>query len=107
MPATTPERKAHNAYRLKTDRREYDGSTAEIVVNNGSGGIGFGMRLSHEYTGPSASLTPAMARELAADLIARADELDPPRPRGLVRCTSHGNRRHHETVGCVDPRAAE
>ena len=102
MPASTPERKAHHPYHLTTARSSYDGTTAYVGVNNGSAGISLGMRYSHEYAGPSASLTPAMARELAADLIARADELDPPKPAGLVRCKTHGNRRHHETVSCVE-----
>lgn len=99
---SAPTRKAHNPLHLVTAPRTYDGTTAEIGVNNGSGGIGMWMRLSHELSGPAASLTPAMARELARDLLERADELDPPKPAGLVRCKTHGNRRHHETVACVE-----
>ncbi|QQO39477.1 hypothetical protein SEA_NAMAGO_76 [Microbacterium phage Namago] len=71
-------RKAHNPFVLVSDPSNYDGSRAEIGVNNGSGGIGLWMRDRAEIRGPRASLTPTQAREIAKDLNERADELDPP-----------------------------
>lgn len=71
--------KAHHAFTFEAEVREYDNSQARISVNNGAGGIGFGMAyVSGIGNGTHASLTPQMARDLAQDLIERADELDPP-----------------------------
>lgn len=84
-----PAKKAHIPFRLRTAPRVYDDSTAVIILNSGSRSIGLGMRLSDEHAGLSATLTPTMARELARDLIERADELDPPSPEAATESTVH------------------
>lgn len=73
-------RKAHHAFSFESDRREYDDTQARVAVNNGAGAISLGMAyVSGIGNGTHAILTPQMARDLAQDLIERADELDPPK----------------------------
>lgn len=73
-------KKAHHPLLLSTPRREYDGTTAEIGVNNGAGAISLSITQTHIELGErliaTAILTPELARQLAVDLIERADELE-------------------------------
>jgi hypothetical protein len=58
----------------------YGATETEIGANNGSEAISLWMRYASEFNGPGARLTPDQARTLAADLIARANEIEPPAP---------------------------
>jgi hypothetical protein len=49
---------------------------AELAVTSGGAGISIGMRYTNAFAGVGTNMTPAQARELAADLIARADEIE-------------------------------
>lgn len=56
-------------------RDRYDGVDYAVVVTNGDKGISLSLR-PHARHGMGATMTPADARALAADLLARADEID-------------------------------
>jgi hypothetical protein len=74
-------RKAHHALTMTVPavpHNAYDATETEIGANSGAEAIGLWMRYASEYNGPAARLTPEQARTLAADLTARADEIEPP-----------------------------
>lgn len=54
----------------------YDPHPVELHVTSGTGGISIGLRENRKFEGTGAVLTPAEARELAAELNARADEIE-------------------------------
>lgn len=57
-------------------RLNYDQRDVELTATNGTGGIGISMRYKDQASGVGANLTPTEARELAADLIARAEDIE-------------------------------
>lgn len=62
---------AHNGY----EDREYS-----VETTNGAERVSLVMRPVDSISGLGASMAPDVARELGADLIARADKIDPPDP---------------------------
>jgi hypothetical protein len=48
----------------------------ELTLVNGIKGLSIRLRKTDEFDGSSANLSPREARELAAELLARADEID-------------------------------
>lgn len=72
---TTPLKKAFNPYvQVLTD--SYSGYVSELVVTSGDRALGLKMRYRTEFDGVNTTMTPEQARALAADLIARADEIE-------------------------------
>lgn len=75
---TTPEaaapRKMHTASYFPL-RDNYNEHRVELTTTSGATGLTLGLR-RESYPGRSVSMTPDEARAIAADLIARADEID-------------------------------
>jgi hypothetical protein len=83
MNTTPTPRKAHRPMTLTAPavpHNAYGATETEIGANSGSAAISLWMRYASEFNGPGARLTPDQARTLAADLIARANEIEPPAP---------------------------
>lgn len=57
-------------------RDNWNSKDVQLAVTNGRGAIVVSTRQEGEYLATHAGITPAQARELAADLVARADEID-------------------------------
>jgi hypothetical protein len=68
---------AHNAHVIVL-ANDYAHKTVELSTNSGRSAISIGMRDRTGFDLTPATMTPAQARELAADLTARADEIAPP-----------------------------
>jgi hypothetical protein len=76
MSADTPAM-AHRSHTIVLTRT-FTGDMVELVTTNGLRGLSIAMRYRGLFESVGANMTPAQARELAADLTARADEIDPP-----------------------------
>lgn len=74
--ATAPSPKSYTTHVLNGLRRDYDGRQAQATITNGRSGITLSVRYTSELQMTTLAMTPALARELAADLIARADEIE-------------------------------
>lgn len=76
-------RKSFTTYTDKV-RQNYEGRDVDLTLTNGRANLSFGLRVVSEYTGEYCNLTPDQARNLAAELIERADEIDAnPLPEGV------------------------
>lgn len=108
-------RKAQHALTLTAPAVAYNayGATeTEIGVNSGAEAVSLWMRYATEFNGPAARLTPDQARTLAADLIARADEIETPAaaPSADTVAERHGayaaelyTNLHGPSIGCGEP----
>lgn len=69
--------KAHTSFiqHLQTSTH-YDPHPVELHLTSGISGISIGLRENRKFEGTQAVLTPAEARELANDILARADEIE-------------------------------
>ena len=54
----------------------YDKYDIEVNVTNGTERVSLGLRIHGQYKGIGGSMTPGVARALAADLVARADAVE-------------------------------
>lgn len=75
--SNTPAPRKMHTTSYYTLRNNYAGREVGATVTNGTGRITIGLRpASPDYEGTTASMSPDEARAIAADLIARADEID-------------------------------
>lgn len=66
-------------------RANYENRDVQVSTTSGRGGISVTVRNADEHAGVYVNLTPDQAREFAADLLERADEIDAdPRWRDMI-----------------------
>lgn len=71
-----PARKAHTTHVMHL-RANYIERDVQATITSGRGGLSLGLSYAHGIgAAVGTNLTPAQAREMAAELIARADEID-------------------------------
>lgn len=68
--------KAYTSFIQHLHTSTYDPHPVELHLTSGMGGLSIGLRENRKFEGTQAVLTPAEARKLANDLLARADEIE-------------------------------
>lgn len=109
-------RKAHHPTSFLTKPADEYRAQCRIHLNNGSGAVSLGMvRVGDELRGgTTAALDPATARAIAADLTARADEIEPPAVAPSAEAERHGTyaaelyaNLHGPSIGYGEPRGLD
>lgn len=77
-PCASPAKPKRLAFTTKiiNVRANHEERDIELSLTNDVTGLSLVLRNVDEYSGTYTNLTPAEARELAAELVARADEID-------------------------------